>query len=64
MSKNYQFFLKANVSPYIGEWIAICKEKVVVHGKDVKKVFKSAREKNPEERPFLARIQNKEAMIF
>ncbi|HLD04662.1 MAG TPA: DUF5678 domain-containing protein [Candidatus Nanoarchaeia archaeon] len=64
MSKNYQFFLKTDVSPYIGEWIVICKERVVAHGKNVEEVFRKAKNKYPKERPFLARIPDKEAMIF
>ena len=64
MSSNYQFFLKANLEKYIGEWIAICNEKIVSHGKDAKKVFDEAKAKYPEERPLLTRVADKETMIF
>jgi len=64
MDKNYQFFMKAKIDPYIGEWIAICNQKIVSHGKDVKKVFKEAREKCPTERPLITRVPEKETMIF
>lgn len=64
MNKNYQFFMKTNVEDYIGEWIAICNEKIVAHGRDVKKVFMKAKEKYPNERPMVTRVPDKETMIF
>ena len=64
MNENYQFFMKTDINPYIGQWIAICKQKIVAHGKDVKKVFKEAKEKCPRERPLLTRVPDKETMIF
>ena len=62
--KNYQFFMKVNIDSYIGQWIAICNQKIVANGKDVKNVFKKAKEKYPREMPFLNRVPNKETMIF
>ena len=64
MNKNYQFFMKANIESYIGQCVAICNQKIVSHGKDVKKVFKEAKEKFPKERPLLTRVPDKETMIF
>ncbi len=64
MDKNYNFFMKSNVDHYVGQWIAICDQKIVAHGKDVKTVFKQAKEKCPKERPLLTRIPDKETMIF
>ena len=56
--------MKTNVDQFIGEWIAICNQKIVSHGKDAKKVFKEAKEKCPKERPLLTRVPDKETMIF
>lgn len=64
MDKNYQFFMKTSMNQYVGEWVAICSQKVVAHGKDVKKVFNDAKEKCPKERPLLTRVPDKETMIF
>ena len=47
MDKNYQFFMKTNVDHYSGQWVAICNQKIIAHGKDVKKVFKEAKDKCP-----------------
>ena len=56
--------MKTDLDSYIGEWVAICDQKIVSHGKDVKKVFEEAKKKHPKERPFLTRIPDKETMIF
>ena len=64
MDKNYDYFMKANVEEYIGEWIVICNQRIVSHGKDVKKVFEKAKLLCPKERPFLARIPEKDTMIL
>ncbi len=64
MDRNYQFFMKANVDDYIGEWVAICEERIISHGKDAKKVFEEARKACPKERPLLTRVPGKETMIF
>jgi len=64
MSQNYNFFMKEDLGKYIGEWIAICKNQVVAHGKDVKRVFQDAKAKYPKERPLITKVPDKEAMIF
>ena len=64
MDSNYQFFMKANLESYIGQWIAICKNKIVSHGNDAVKVFEEAKKKFPKERPLLTRVPDKETMIF
>ncbi len=64
MNKNYQCFMKMNVDSFVGEWVAICQQKIVSHGKDVKKVFQEAKQKCPKERPLLARVPDKETMIL
>ena len=64
MDKNYSFFMETNVDHLIGQWVAICHQKIVSHGKDVKKVFREAKKKCPKERPLLTRIPDKETMIF
>ena len=64
MESNYQFFMKANVDKFIGQWIAICDQKIVSHGKSLKKVFEEAKLKCPTRRPLLTKVPDKEAMIF
>ena len=64
MDKNYQFFMKTNVDRYIGQWVAICDEKIISHGSNVKAVFKEAKQICPNKTPFLTRVPDKESMIF
>lgn len=62
--QNYQFFIEKNLDNYIGEWVAICNNKIVSHGKDPKKIFEEAKSKHPNQKILLARIPDKETMIF
>ena len=62
--ENYQFYLKANINKYLGQWVAICNQKIVSSGTDVKKVYKEAREKCPKEKPLLTRVPDKETTIL
>lgn len=64
MDKNYQFFMKTNVDNYIGQWIAICNQKIISHGTNAKKVFQEAKEKCPSVRPLLTKVPDKDTMIF
>ncbi|MBU1198685.1 MAG: succinyl-CoA synthetase subunit alpha [Nanoarchaeota archaeon] len=64
MNNNYNFYMETDVSAYIGKWIAICDNKIVSSGKDVKKVFKEAKEKYPKKRSLVTRVPDKETMIF
>ena len=64
MNENYNFFMKADLSSYIGKWIAICNEKIVSQGSDAKKVFEEAKKKCPKEKPLLTKVPEKETMIF
>lgn len=61
---NYQFFMETNVDKYVGQWIAICNQRIVSHGKNAKVVFEEAKKKCPKERPLLTRVPDKETMIF
>lgn len=56
--------MKADVSPFIGEWIAVCREKIVAHGNDVKKVAEKAKKLYPNETPFLALIPDGNTWIL
>jgi len=64
MEKNYNFYMHMDLGHYIGEWIAICDQKLVSHGKNVKKVFQEAKKKCPGKRPFLTKVPEKNTMIF
>ena len=61
---NYQYFMQADVSDYIGEWIAISEDKIIAHGKDLIKVVEDAKKNSHGKKFLLARIPSEETMIF
>lgn len=64
---NYQSFMKTtNLESYVGQWIAICDQKIVSFGKDVKKVFEEAKKQQryPNGTPLLIWVPDNEPMIF
>ena len=40
---NFDFYMAADLSGHIGEWIAICNDKVVANGDDAKTVLNEAK---------------------
>lgn len=64
MDKSYNFFLKADLSKYIGEWIAIVDDRIIAHGDDVKKIYNEAKAKYPKKRPLITKVPEKETMIL
>jgi hypothetical protein len=64
MNKNYSFFMKADMSSYIDQWVAVVDRRVIAHGKDAKQVFDEAKRKAPKKRPLIAKIPGKQAMIL
>ncbi len=63
-SKSYDYFMQMDTSGFIDEWVAIVGSTVASHGKDVKKVFREAKEKYSGKKLFIARIPGKEVMIW
>jgi hypothetical protein len=64
LKQNYEFFIEADLEEYVGEWVAICDNKIVSHGKNIKLVFEEAQKKCPNKKPLLSKIPSKSAMIF
>lgn len=62
--KNYNFYMKTNVSKYLGEWIAIADDEVVSHGKDLKKIYNAAKKKHPQAKVLVAKIPGEKSSIY
>lgn len=62
--KNYNYYLEADVSGHIGEWVAFCDGKIIAHGKSIKEVAEQAKGVAKGKKFLFARIPDKEAMIF
>jgi len=52
------------ITKYEGEYVAIVEDKIIAHGKDVKKVYLEAKDKFPKKIIFLGQVPRKEAMIL
>jgi hypothetical protein len=56
--------MEADISQFIGQWIAICENKVISHGRVLKEVVGQAKKISQGKKFLLARVPSKEAMIF
>ncbi|MBI2652453.1 hypothetical protein HYX00_03215 [Candidatus Woesearchaeota archaeon] len=63
-SKEFDFYVKADLSKYEGKYIAIVGNKVVSSGHNAKEVLEKARKKFLDKNPTLAKIPKEEALIF
>ena len=63
-TSNYDYFIKLDTKPYIGEWVAIADKKVVSHGKDAQEVYKKARQKNRTDQGSLAKVPEEEILVL
>ena len=61
---NYQYFMETDVSSYIGEWIAICEDNIIAHGKNLKRVVEEAKKNSKGKKFLLAKVPSEETMIF
>jgi hypothetical protein len=64
MSKEFEFFLKANLKKYKGKYIAIVDDKVVASDGNTKVVWEKARKKYPNKIPTIAKLPKEEALIL
>ncbi|PIN69352.1 succinyl-CoA synthetase subunit alpha [Candidatus Woesearchaeota archaeon CG11_big_fil_rev_8_21_14_0_20_43_8] len=62
--ENMKFYLKEDLTKYVGKWIAICNKHVVSSGKNPVRVFNEAHKKYPGTRPLLTLVPENSAMIF
>ena len=63
-TKDYEWFVKTDLSDYEGEWVATLDQKVVAHGNDAEVVYKEAKAKYPEKKPSLAKIPTGDTLIL
>ena len=63
-SKEFEFYVKADLSRYSGKYIVIIGDKVVASGENAKEVLDEAKKKFPDKIPTLAKIPKEEALIL
>ena len=64
LSKNYEWYVEADTGQYSGEWIAIVDGKVVVSGDDAEKVYNEAERKYPGKELSIAKVPDKQILVF
>lgn len=62
-SKEFEFYLKADLSRYKGKYIVIVGHKVVASG-DTAKVWEEVKKKYPAKRPLLAKIPKEDTLVL
>lgn len=55
-SKEFEFYLKADLSKYEGKYVAIVGDEVAASGDNAKEVIEEAKRKFPDKMPTLAKI--------
>ncbi len=64
MQEAHEYYLKADLTSYMDEWVAILGNAIVAHGKNAKDVYQAA-EKNYNAREILfVKVPGKTAMIL
>ncbi len=64
MSKEFDFFVKADLSKYKGLYVAIVNDKVVSSGDNAKVVWEEAKKRFPDKTPMLVKIPKEETLIL
>ncbi len=64
VSKNYEWYIRADTQRYAGKWIAIVDQRVVTSGDDAEKVYKEAKTKYPKKKPSIAKVPSKEILVL
>lgn len=64
MSKNYEWYIRADTSKFAGKWIAIVDQKPVASGRDAKKVYEKAKAKYPNKKPSLAKVPTPDTLVL
>ncbi len=63
MTKNYEYFVKANLDAYAGKWVAIAGQKIVAYGDDALGVYTEAKKKCPNQKASIAKVPKGETLI-
>lgn len=61
---NFDYFVKEDLSSFVGKWIAILDNKVVASGNSFKEVAELVDEKFKGKKPLLARVPEKIAQVL
>ncbi len=63
-SKEFEFYVKSDLSKYSGKYVAIVGDKVVSSGENAKEVWEQAKKKFPDKTSSLAKIPKEETLVL
>lgn len=64
MDKDHEFLAKADLSQFQEQWIAVCDESIVSHGKNLKHVLSEAKKSCGEKTPLMFRVPKAGVLIL
>lgn len=64
VSKDFQWYVNADLNQYRGEYVIIIDEQVVYHGPDLAKLLKQFRQEHPHQVPKVAKIPLEETLVL
>ena len=56
MTQEFEAYLSMDNGKYQGKWIALCGDKVVAQGKDLRMVHATASKKCPDKKPLFTKV--------
>lgn len=63
-SQSYDYYMRVDLSSYVGEWVAICDEKIVTHKPTFKEAYEEAVRSCPGKRPLMSKVPSGEILIL
>jgi hypothetical protein len=63
-SENYDFYMRMDTTPYIGQWLAISGGKLITHGKRADRVYYKAKKIVGDKIIALSKVSNPGVMSF
>lgn len=64
-SREFNYFTSHSLDKYLDEWVLILKDKVILHGKDLKKILEESDRKYPHNRDvLLAKVTDERTLIL
>jgi len=64
VSKDFEWFVHNDLRQYMGDYVIIADEKVILSGKSLTKILKEFRAKYPDKTPKIAKIPEEDALIL
>jgi hypothetical protein len=63
-SKEFDFFIRADLSRFAGQYVAIVGEEVVASGSNAKTVWRQAKRRYPSSTPTLGKLPRADTLVF